>query len=305
MGILEERATGRRFTLASRCLIGRHRACDLRFDDPRISGEHASVHWLHGGWELRDLGSRNGTFVAGRRLAAGERVPLSAGTVFSLGGPKVELRLADAAPPGAAARHRGAGAVRAASDGLLVLPDDARPLVMIFQDEDGRWVAEIGDEQRGLSDQEVLAVDGEAWIVELPRPVVATLRSGVLGLSLEQAHLRFAVRRDEEEVQIAVLARGHSTLLPHRSHHYLLVTLARARLAEADAPEGEQGWVAREDLCRMLAMDPQRLSVEIYRARRQMSGLGLSGGADVVQRRGATGELRLGVRSFEVVRLER
>jgi hypothetical protein len=304
MGILEDRSTGRRHTLASRCLLGRHPACDLRFEDPRISGEHASVRWLNGGWELRDLGSRNGTFLDRRRLAVGERVPLCAGRAFSLGSPKVELILADAAPPGASARRRGTGAGRVAIDGLLVLPDDARPLVTIFEDDAGRWVAEIGDERRRLSDQEVLDVGGEAWIVELPLLTTVTFQSGGTGPLLEQAHLRFAVRRDEEEVQIAVQVRGQTTLLPHRSHHYLLVTLARARLADSAAPEGERGWLAREDLCRMLAMDPARLSVEIYRARRQMMGLGLVGGAEVVQRRAATGELRLGAPSFEVVPLD-
>ena len=104
-------------------------------------------------------------------------------------------------------------------------------------------------------------------------------------------------------MQIVLRVRDETTVLPHRSHHYLLVTLARARLADADAPEVDRGWLAREDLCRMLAIDPQRLSVEIYRARRQMTGLGLAGGAEVVERRGATGEIRLGVRSVEVVRL--
>jgi hypothetical protein len=223
---------------------------------------------------------------------------------FSLAGTQVELTLADAAPPGAAARHRGTGAVRVAADGLLILPDDDRPLVTIFMDDTGLWVAEIDDARRRIADQEILQVGGEPWIVELPRLMTATDQSSSTGPPLEQVHVRFAVRRDEEEVQIRLQIRGETTLLAHRSHHYLLVTLARARLADTEAPEGERGWVARDDLCRMLAMQPERLNVEIYRARRQMTGLCIVGGAEVVQRRGATGELRLGTSNFEVVRLE-
>lgn len=303
MGILQDRATGRKYSLASRCLLGRNRACDICLDDPRVSGEHASVCWLGGRWELRDLGSRNGTFLHGRRLDAGERAPLGPGMAFSLGGPRAEFVLADASPPGVAARHRGTGAVRVATDGVLVLPDEARPLAMIVEDDLGRWVAEIGDERRRLSDQEALEVGGEVWIVEIPRPEAVTYQSGGAGPALERAHFRFAVSRDEEEVQITVQAGGHTMVLPHRSHHYLLVTLARVRLADTEAPEGERGWVTREDLCRMLAMDASRISVDMHRARRQMTALGIVNGAEVVQRRGGTGELRLGARSFEVVPL--
>lgn len=303
MGILQDRATGRKHTLASRCLLGRNRACDICLDDPRVSGEHASVCWLGGRWELRDLGSRNGTFLHGRRLDVGERAPLGPGMVFSLGGLKAEFVLADASPPCVAARHRGTGALRVGSDGVLVLPDEARPLAMILEDDMGRWVAEIGEERRRVSDQEALEVGGEVWIVELPRPEALTYQSGGAGPVLGQAHFRFAVSRDEEEVQLTVQVGGQTMALPHRSHHYLLLTLARLRLADTESPEGERGWVTREDLCKMLAMDAPRINVDIHRARKQMAALGIADGADVVQRRGGTGELRLGVRSFEVVPL--
>jgi GAF domain-containing protein/FHA domain-containing protein len=39
---------------------------DLVFDDPRVSARHARVEWTGRGWSLRDLDSKNGTFVAGR-----------------------------------------------------------------------------------------------------------------------------------------------------------------------------------------------------------------------------------------------
>src|SRR5262245_3389050 len=73
VGILQELATGARITLGPRCLLGRHAACDMSRPDPRLSGEHAVVRWVDDRWEVRDLGSRNGTFLTGRRLAPGER----------------------------------------------------------------------------------------------------------------------------------------------------------------------------------------------------------------------------------------
>jgi pSer/pThr/pTyr-binding forkhead associated (FHA) protein len=65
------------YNLRSRCLLGRSPTCDVRLEDARISGEHARVSWTGHAWELRDLGSRNGTFVLGRKVPAGGRVALA------------------------------------------------------------------------------------------------------------------------------------------------------------------------------------------------------------------------------------
>jgi pSer/pThr/pTyr-binding forkhead associated (FHA) protein len=41
-------------------------ANDLIIDDPRVSARHARIEWNGTGWSLRDLDSKNGTFVAGQ-----------------------------------------------------------------------------------------------------------------------------------------------------------------------------------------------------------------------------------------------
>jgi len=112
MGIFEEHATRRRFTLGARCLLGRHEACDLRVNDPRVSSEHASLHWVGDHWELRDLGGRNGTWIEGRRLSPGERVALARGAIVALGGPGRAWALVDDAPPVVTARNPLTGSVR-------------------------------------------------------------------------------------------------------------------------------------------------------------------------------------------------
>jgi pSer/pThr/pTyr-binding forkhead associated (FHA) protein len=55
--------------------IGRHPTCDVRFDpeqDLDVSSRHAVLFLKEGRWHLRDLGSTNGTYVNGTRIA-GER----------------------------------------------------------------------------------------------------------------------------------------------------------------------------------------------------------------------------------------
>jgi hypothetical protein len=65
-------------------VIGRAPGCDLQLSEPTVSRRHAELRRVAGGWELRDLGSTNGTRVNGRRVRG--REPLRAGDVVSLGG---------------------------------------------------------------------------------------------------------------------------------------------------------------------------------------------------------------------------
>src|SRR5262249_23652220 len=157
--------------LRSRFLVGRHANCDLRIDEARVSGEHAGLRWTGTAWELRDLGSKNGTFLGERRLAAGERVPLVTGEAFSLGGPEgpaPALALTHSAPPLPSARPAQGGAARFASGGLIVLPDDEHPDASVVEGRDGRWLLEAEGAVRRVSDGETVSAGGQAWILDLP-----------------------------------------------------------------------------------------------------------------------------------------
>jgi S-DNA-T family DNA segregation ATPase FtsK/SpoIIIE len=72
--------------------VGRDAGCDVRIDNPRVSGMHLRLACVAGGIELCDLGSTNGTFVGadGRRLAPGSTALLALGERVRLG-PEIEL----------------------------------------------------------------------------------------------------------------------------------------------------------------------------------------------------------------------
>lgn len=68
--------------------IGRAAGCDVVVDDPSVSRRHAS---LDAAGALRDLGSRNGTTVAGKRLASGASARLGMGGVAEVGNVTIVL----------------------------------------------------------------------------------------------------------------------------------------------------------------------------------------------------------------------
>jgi serine phosphatase RsbU (regulator of sigma subunit) len=69
--------------LTPNCRIGRYAGNDLQINLDTVSHHHAEVVSENGRFLLRDLGSRNGTFVNGRRI---QECPLVHGDRISLGG---------------------------------------------------------------------------------------------------------------------------------------------------------------------------------------------------------------------------
>jgi len=302
MGTLEWKTMETLVPLRARCLLGRGIGCDVRVDSPKVSSEHASLHWSSGAWELRDLGSRNGTFVEGRKLAPGERVSLEVGSTFSLARSGATFELRDASPPAAAAQSKATGSFRVAEGGILALPTPAQPDAVLFAASDGTWHLEIDDDVRPAVDQEEINVGNDTFLLEIPAPEIETLQSEDGAPLLESVKFMFLVTPDEEEVETTVAIGGQKHKLPPRRYHYLLVTLARAWIADEGVASSVRGWVDRDELCKKLEMDVNKLNVEIYRARKQLSALGVQGAAGLVERRPGTHEIRIGVTEIEVVR---
>ncbi len=68
--------------------LGRHPSCQVVLNDDGVSRRHARIAKDGGSYVLEDMGSANGTFIAGKRI---DRQPLRDGDVFQLG-PNVMYR---------------------------------------------------------------------------------------------------------------------------------------------------------------------------------------------------------------------
>ena len=283
-----------RLLVLPRMLVGRSPACDLRLEERHVSGEHATISWTGEHWEIRDLGSRNGTFVNGERLQAGQGVEITTDVQIAFGAPNPRWILVDDSPPALMAIHETTGEVRAGQDDLLILPDTEVAEVSVYADSVGWWMDD-GNGPVAVDERSTIETSAGPWRLLLPSVLEGT---PLVQHTLESVELHFAVSRNEERVEITVVNDGVKLSLTPREHAYVLLTLARARRADAELPPPQRGWRDRDELERMLALDANALNVAIHRARQQLSAAGVQGAAQIVEVR--RNQRRLGTDKFRI-----
>jgi predicted component of type VI protein secretion system len=75
LGILEPVGGGDSIPLNKpEMLVGRRASCDIRLDFENVSGKHCLLRIINGVWNVKDLGSTNGTTVNGARLTTEQSV---------------------------------------------------------------------------------------------------------------------------------------------------------------------------------------------------------------------------------------
>lgn len=305
VGILLHRPSSVALSLGARTIIGRGPDCAVRIADKQVSTAHALLRYVgSAGWEVRDLGSRNGTWLGDRRLLAGEQLNVPAGAALRFGSLAQEWVLVDAGAPGPAALRLDDEAVRVASGGLLLLPDAEEPEVAISHEPEG-WLLEADTGARPAVDGESIVAGGKSWRVHLPPRgddafASATLRPGER--IAEPIHLRIAVSQDEEHVDVFLSTGGPETQLRSRVHHLLLLLLARERLADAERglPLPEQGWMYNDVACSHLDIGSPALNLHILRLRQQLAEAGVEGAEQIIERRRLSGQLRLSAATVRI-----
>ena len=106
--VTEGPAAGQRFELDAEVVLGREGVSATIADDSELSRRHAVVRPAAGGFEVEDLGSRNGTFVNGQkiegptRLSGGDSIKIGQ-TVLALEGLARAAQTAVSPTPAAAA----------------------------------------------------------------------------------------------------------------------------------------------------------------------------------------------------------
>jgi pSer/pThr/pTyr-binding forkhead associated (FHA) protein len=325
MATLQHDATGLRHPLTARHLIGRSPQARLCLRHSAVSAEHALVYWTQGGWEARDLGSRNGTRIDGQALRPGHRLRLRAGMVLEFGASAERWCLLDEEAPVALAwpvdvleesapgGTRGAGEkddvaarVRRGQHDLLVLPDEGQPELTVYRaapmDDGGDWRLERDGESVQVRDGATVTVGGRTYALYLPETLPVTGDVVTPQRTLDQLVACFRVSRDEEFVTLRLEAGREAMDLGARAHHLLLLTLARARLRDQEQAliETSQGWMYQDELTSGLGMDEMHLNVTVYRCRQHVAAAGVLGAAGIIERRRPTRQLRFGIGEIRI-----
>ncbi len=305
MAIIVEKATGRERLLEAEHLVGRGPACSLPLAQRYVSARHAVFRFNGDRWELRDLGSRNGTFLDGVRLKPGEEHVLTKGARIAFGKAEQEWELADEDPPLPMVVALGGDEAGQQLEGeMLALPSPEDPRATIYRQKDGSWVLEQPESVVPITNLQVFEVEGRSFRFSCPENLFRTsLADYSVELETRFLSLLFSVSRDEEHVALNVTCGSKSFDLGARTHNYLLLTLARRRLADMaqGLPETSCGWIYLEDLAHDPSMAPPQLNIDVFRIRKQFASVGVVDAAAVVERRPRTKQLRIGVARLSIV----
>ena len=303
MAYLRNLHTNEKLYLLNHHIFGRHSgAVDTTIDQPEVSKIHASIKWSGQHWQLCDL-SRNGTWLDKRRLPTAENIVLKTGQLISF---------ANQSPHNWQVENLDSpcnlivGLNECSSTTTLshyhLIPNDEKPLAAIFLCQTRRqWVLEKYAGNNSDTEHETIITNNDTiefaqykWRLFLDSEQQQTLDLLNNKAKSEQCEFLFEVSLDEEHTQLSLRYQNDKVDLGERSHHYLLLHLARLKAEHANQGIDlkNQGWLNNELLAKELGFDPAHINLLIFRARKQMAEAfpNMLGITDFLQRR--RGEVR-------------
>lgn len=282
--MLTRHQTGRALRLRVRTTIGRDVGNDLVLDEGAASAHHAVIQWIDRQWTVRDLASTNGTWVRERRIKPGADVPLTLGTSLAFGDPRVRWWVMSLDPPGLFAESLIDGDRVDAHDGVLGLPSNDDPRVMVFPGYPD-WVIEDEAGSRPVGDRAVVVVDGVPWRLAVPESL-----EGTAGLVITRSDVRMRVSGTLDSPQVEIHRRNRWERLRTASCDRLLWLLARERTQDRRPHEGDRGLTHVDLVASELSVEPRSIDVYVHRLRNRLGQRGIH---DLIERRSGVGQLRL------------
>ncbi len=275
MATLLNTENGEKIILRSQHIFGRHPgSANTVLNNPQASRIHASLLYNGSHWLLQDT-STNGTFINGEHFVQGAKHRLNAGDIINFGDSSTaNWKLLDVNAPKNLLIPMTDNLTLIELDDIVVLPNEESPQVMLYQSPQGHWLCE---DQSGVvtvqSGHKITTRVGSWYFVAADTLEETRLAAPSTTDDFPAIEINFEVSQNEEHVSLSIALDNQLINLGHRTHHYLLLLLARQRLADNDAglDDNEKGWVDREILSKNLGMDESHINIQIYRLRKQMT----------------------------------
>ncbi|WP_428819117.1 FHA domain-containing protein [Microbulbifer sp. MCCC 1A16149] len=260
--------------------IGRRQGvADTRITLPEISGIHAAIQWTGSHWVVRDL-SRNGTWVNDQQLVPAKNHQLQLGDRLAFGRANNPVwKVENLDPPENLLIDIQSGEAQVL-ESYHLLPDEHDPIASLhFNPINGVWIYELLESPEHSEYAKVVnhgsRVDcaHNSWELFLANSQSTTTELSFKSLCVSDFRLQFIVSHHEEHIQLQLSKDDTRVDLAARTHNYLLLYLARARIRDiqrnVDGPD--QGWVAIDLATRELAITVNHLNTQIFRARKQIA----------------------------------
>lgn len=291
-----------RVRLCTQTVVGRFRQCHLSIEDRCVSFIHAIISWNGTTWVVKDLGSTNGTMVDGGLIPPLQTVELRTKSELVFGGEHHRWRLDANEPPRAFAVGR-SQIIDVVAD-RLYLPSVEQAEVVVSPAHQGGWSAEriATGAEWPVQDDGVIEVGGQSWSLHLPaldrRMISQTIDTDQHIPTIADLSLHIKARRGESHIAISAKVGKRVIDLGAYTCYYLLLYLARARLADAAQPGAnpeEDGWRLREEVLTDLKISRLDLISQTHRSKTYFADRGILDTRSLIEQRRDSGELRIGV----------
>ncbi|MFC3034631.1 FHA domain-containing protein [Pseudoalteromonas fenneropenaei] len=266
--------------------IGRQKmSVDTVLEAPTVSRHHAVIELNDHKWQIRDL-STNGVWLNDRKLDKNLPYELSINDKIDFAAPgENSFVVANLDEHSRFLISQGLKKQVINVSDQLLLPDENNPEYILFFDKImNYWFIEnlTNSDRQALFDGALISLFGEQWLFyasNASKPTEEMLQPE----QVAPCTLQFSVSQDEENTQLIVTLDAKEYDLGTRSHHYLLLLLARIRIEDKHngLELNQQGWQYREDLAKSLGIQMNHMNIMLHRARKQLADLTEQGAPDL------------------------
>lgn len=249
---------------------------DTLINSPEISRHHAIIEFTQGHWLIRDV-STNGIWINDKKisknlpyqLCLNDKVDFAAPgrSSFVVGDLSTDCQFL--------VSQSDSGKVIEIKDQLLLPNEKEASHIAYFDSMLNYWFLEdlFTNDRQVLIDGGLISIFNDQWqfYCSSPSTITKQLKNEV-AQNVDYA-LSFNVSLDEENTHLTLNVADQTVDLGTRSHHYLLLLLARTRILDKEAGlENElQGWMYREELAKALGVQMNHMNIMVHRARKQLA----------------------------------
>jgi hypothetical protein len=273
MAVLVDSQTKEQIWLHKQHVFGRHPGLvTTLLSNLEASRSHATISWNGAYWLLQD-NSSNGTYINALHIVKGGKHRLVQGDKInfaSLNSTTWSVLNTDA--PHSMIVPQAINIPNIELNGIMMLPNEQSPQFMLYQSDLGYWMYESAAGISQLKNGDLLYTDQCNWLFidatnQDETKIITQNDDEPLNIVVD-----FNVSQNEEHVALKFLINGTSFDLGNRTHHYLLLLLARQRVADnaAGYSESEKGWIEKSQLSKNLGMEETHINTQIYRLKKQV-----------------------------------